>query len=331
MTEASMRAIWCTEYQDPAGLSIAEVPRPVPALGEVLVRVHAAAVGFVDLLIAGGRYQVKPPLPFAPGSELAGEIVAIGPGVEDYRIGQRVIGWGFTGAYADYAAVAAAGLTPLPDALSFEEAAGFRINYGTAYHGLVDRGRAAPGEVLLVLGAAGAVGAAAVQVGKALGLRVIAAASSAEKRAFALRLGADDTVDYTAADWRDSLKAKAGPRGLDLVFDTVGGDYAEPAFRSLGWGGRHLVVGFAAGRIPALPYNLALLKGAELVGVDFARFGNIHQPDKARANSVLLFDWLASGRLKSVPGEIVPFTDFARAFADVAGRKAVGRVVLKLV
>jgi NADPH2:quinone reductase len=309
-------------------MKIQNVPRPTPGTGEVLIRVRAAGIGFVDLLIASGRYQVKPPLPFAPGSEYAGEIVALGDGVGNVSLGQRVIGWGFTGAFADYAVAPAAGLTVIPDTLSYADAAGFRINYGTAYHGLVDRGRAVAGETLLVLGAGGALGSAAVQVGKALGLTVIAAASSADKRDYALSLGADAAIDYTAPNWRETLKGLTNK--LDLVFDSVGGPYAEPAFRSLAWGGRHLVVGFAAGTIPALPFNLALLKGADLVGVDYARFGLVHQPAKSLANTKILLDWVETGKLKPVPGKTIPFADFASALSAVAGRSAVGRLVLDL-
>ncbi|MDD3445871.1 MAG: NADPH:quinone oxidoreductase family protein [Zavarzinia sp.] len=330
MTQAIMRALWCRDFAPPASWPLADVPRPVPGPGEVLLRHHAAAIGFVDLLIGSGRYQVRPPLPFAPGSERAGEITALGEGVTGWHVGQRVIGWHFTGAFAEYGVLPAGALTALPDGIAYEDAAGFHVNFGTAYHGLVDRGRARAGETLLVLGAAGAVGAAAVQVGKALGLRVIAAASTEAKRAHALALGADATVDHTQAQWRDALKAAVGPAGLDLVFDTVGGDPAEPAFRSLGWGGRHLVVGFAAGRIPALPFNLALLKGADLVGVDFARFSLHHQPEKARANAEVLFEWLAAGRLSAAPGRVLPLADHAEALALVAERRAVGRIVLRL-
>ncbi|RJF87303.1 NADPH:quinone oxidoreductase family protein [Oleomonas cavernae] len=323
-----MRAVWCEDFGPIEAMTIQTVPRPAPGAGEVLIKVRAAGIGFVDLLIASGRYQVKPPLPFAPGSEYAGEIVGLGEGVTAVSVGQRVIGWGFTGAFAEYAVAPAAGLTVIPDSLSDADAAGFRVNYGTAYHGLVDRGRAQAGETLLVLGAGGALGSAAVQVGKALGLTVIAAASSADKRDYALSLGADAAVDYTAPNWREALKGLTDK--LDLVFDSVGGAYAEPAFRSLAWGGRHLVVGFAAGTIPALPFNLALLKGADLVGVDYARFGIFHQPAKNLANTKVLLDWVESGKLQPLPGKTIPFADFASALGAVAGRSAVGRLVLDL-
>lgn len=329
MSTPTMRAVWCEAFGPIEELAIRTVEQPTPKAGEVLIRVRAAGIGFVDLLIASGKYQVKPPLPFAPGSEYAGEIAALGDGVTSVSVGQRVIGWGFTGAFAQYAVAPAAGLTVIPDSLPFADAAGFRVNYGTAYHGLHDRGRAQPGETLLVLGAAGALGTAAVQVGKALGLTVIAAASSQEKRDYALSLGADAVVDYTADNWRDALKA-AAPAGLDLVFDPVGGAYAEPAFRSLKWKGRHLVVGFAAGAIPALPYNLALLKGADLVGVDYARFSFMHEPAANLANTQVLLDWVASGKLAPLPGQTVAFDDFQQALAAVSGRTAVGRLVLTI-
>jgi NADPH2:quinone reductase len=330
MTQDTMRAVGCTAFGPLEGLALAEVPRPSPKAGEVLIRVRAAGVSFLDCLIAQGKYQVKPPLPFAPGSEFAGEVAALGEGVTGLAPGQRVIGSGFVGGLAEYAISPAAGTTPIPAGMDFVDAAGFRINYATAWHALVDRAEAKAGESLLVLGAAGAVSAAAIEVGRLLGLHVIAAASTEAKRAYALGLGAAAAVDYTAADWRDRLKEIAGAKGVDIVFDPVGGPYAEPAFRSLAWKGRHLVVGFAAGTIPALPFNLALLKGASLVGVDVARFGMMHEPAKSQANNAKLLALFAEGKLKPEPGTIVPFGRFADAFAMVAGRAAVGRVVVTI-
>lgn len=328
MSDDTMRAVACTAFGPLDALALADVPRPAPKAGEVLIRVRAAGVSFLDSLIAQGKYQVKPELPFAPGSEFAGEIAALGEGVTGLAVGRHVIGSGFVGGLAQYAVVPAAGTTPMPAGMSFVEAAGFRINYATAWHGLVDRAEAKAGESLLVLGAAGAVSAAAIEIGRLLGLRVIAAASTEAKRAYALGLGAEAAIDYTAADWRDRLKAIVGAKGVDIVFDPVGGAYSEPAFRSLAWKGRHLVVGFAAGTIPALPFNLALLKGASLVGVDAARFGLMHEPAKSQANNATLLALYSEGRLKPEPGTVLPFARFADAFALVAGRGAVGRVVV---
>lgn len=329
MSDTTMRAVVRSEFGPLESLSLGTAPRPVAKAGEVLIRVRASGLSFLDTLIAQGKYQVKPPLPFVPGSEFAGEVAALGDGVTAFAVGDRVIGSGFTGGLADYAVSPASGTLSIPDGLGWSEAAGFRINYATGYHALVDRAEAKPGETLLVLGAAGATGAAAVELGRELGLKVIAAASSPAKRAFAEALGAQASVDYTAPDWRDALKALA-PGGIDIVYDPVGGAFSEPAFRSLAWKGRHLVVGFAAGSIPALPFNLALLKGASLVGVDAARFGMVHEPAHSLANNRTLMDWLIAGRLKSAPGQVYPFPRFADAFAAVAGRTAVGRVVVEV-
>jgi NADPH2:quinone reductase len=324
-----MRAVVRTAFGPLEGITVGEAARPAPKAGEVLLRVRAAGLSFLDTLIVQGKYQVKPPLPFVPGSEFAGEVAALGEGVTAFSVGDRVIGSGFTGGLAEYAVSPAAGTLKIPESMTWTDAAGFRINYATAYHALMDRAEAKAGETLLVLGAAGAVSAAAIELGRIFGLRVIGAASNPEKRAYAEHLGAEATVDYTAADWRDALKAVA-PKGIDIVYDPVGGSYSEPAFRSLNWKGRHLVVGFAAGAIPALPFNLALLKGAALVGVDVARFGMMHEPEKSIANNRALLAMYAEGRLKPVPGQVVPFARVAEAFDMVAGRRAVGRLVVTI-
>ena len=323
-----MRAVVAHGFGPLEDLRLGTAPRPRPKAGEVLIRVRAAGLSFLDTLIAQGRYQVKPPLPFVPGSEFAGEVVEAGDGA-GLAVGARVIGSGFTGGLADYALSPGAGCLEIPADMDWTEAAGFRVNYATAFHALVDRAEAKAGETMLVLGAAGAVGAAAIELGRVLGLKVIAAASTAEKRAFAESMGAEASVDYTAPDWRDALKALA-PKGVDIVYDPVGGAYSEPAFRSLAWKGRHLVIGFAAGAIPALPFNLALLKGASLVGVDVARFGMMHEPEKSVANNRALLALHSEGKLKSRPGTVLPFARFSEAFAMVAGRGAVGRVVIEI-
>ncbi|KAI9032960.1 oxidoreductase [Hyaloraphidium curvatum] len=325
---ATMRAVVCAEFAPLSSLRLSSLPVPAVPRGSLLVRVRAASVSFLDTLLAQGKYQVRPKVPFVPGSEYAGEVAAVGEGVAGWQVGDGVVAGGFTGGLAEYAVCPAEGAVKLPPGMSAEDAAGFRVGFATAWHALVDRANAQKGEWLLVLGAAGAVGAAAVRVGKALGMRVIAAASNPEKRDYALRLGAEAAVDYTAKDFRQQVNKIVGERGVDVVFDPVGGDYAEPAFRCLAWKGRHLVVGFAAGNIPRLPFNLALLKGAALVGVDLARFGNVHEPEKAKGNAAMLVRMCTEGKLEPVPATVVPLERFSEAFELVAGRKALGRVVV---
>lgn len=325
-----MRAAIVDEFGPLEAIRIGETPAPELKPGHLLIAVKAAGVGFVDVLGAQGKYQVKQALPFVPGSEYAGIVEAVGEGVTAIAPGERVMAGGFAGAYADYALAPAGAVLAMPAAMSFVEAAGFRTNYATALHALADRAAITPGESLLVLGAGGGTGLAAIQIGKLLGARVIAAASSAQKRAAALAAGADEAVDYVDPAWREALKSMTGGKGVDVVFDPVGGAATEAAFRSLAWKGRHLVIGFAAGTIPALPINLALLKGASLVGVDIARFGNLHEPQKAAANIRQLLAWHADGRLKPVPPEVMPLEKAAEALAAVANRRAIGKLVLSL-
>ena len=325
-----MRAAIVDEFGPLEAIRIGEMPAPQLKPGHVLIAVKAAGVGFVDALGAAGKYQVKQALPFVPGGEYAGIVESVGEGVTGIAPGDRVMAGGFAGAYAEYALAPAGAVLAMPASMSFVEAAGFRTNYATALHALADRAAIAPGETLLVLGAGGGTGIAAIQIGKLLGARVIAAASSAEKRAAALAAGADEAIDYTDPAWREALKAMTGGMGIDVVFDPVGGAATETAFRSLAWKGRHLVIGFAAGTIPALPINLALLKGASLVGVDIARFGNLHEPAKAAANVRQLLAWYAEGRLKPVASAVLPFEKAAEALAAVAGRQAVGKLVLSM-
>lgn len=310
-------------------ISVKDAPTPEAGPGHVRIAVKAAGVGFVDALIAEGRYQVKPPLPFSPGGEYAGVVESVGEGVTALKPGDRVIAGGFSGGFAEYAVTNAAGVLAIPDAMTFPQAAMFRTNYATALHALQDRAAMKPGETLLVLGAGGGTGTAAIAVGKIMGARIIAGASSEEKRAAAKAAGADETVDTSAADWRDALKALA-PKGIDVVFDPVGGAVTETAFRSLAWKGRHLVIGFAAGTIPALPINLALLKGASLVGVDIARFTFMHEPAQAQANIRQLLGWFAEGRLTLEPGRVVPLAEAPAALKAVLDRQAVGKIVVEI-
>ena len=322
-----MRAAIVEAFGPVETIAVKEIAMPEPGAGEVRIAVKAAGVGFVDALIAEGRYQVKPPLPFAPGGEYAGVVDGVGAGVTALKPGDRVIAGGFSGGFAEYAVTNAAGALPIPDAMSFAQAAMFRTNYATALHALQDRAQMRPGETLLVLGAGGGTGTAAIAVGRILGARVIAAASSAAKREAAKTAGADEAIDSSAADWRDALKALA-PKGVDVVFDPVGGAATEAAFRSLAWKGRHLVIGFAAGAIPALPINLALLKGASLVGVDIARFSFMHEPAQAQANIRRLLDWFGEGKLALEPGRIVPLAEAPAALKSVLDRQAVGKIVV---
>src|SRR5216110_2448227 len=270
----SVKAVLCKQYGPPETLVVEELPSPTAAAGEVVVSVKAASVNFPDFLIIQNKYQFKPPLPFSPGSELAGVVKEVGSGVSGWRSGDRVIAFTTYGAFAEEVKTEAARLLPIPDGMDFNSAAAFVLTYGTSDHALRDRGALRAGETLLVLGAAGGVGLAAIEIGKALGARVIACASSDEKLAVCREHGADATINYASEDLRERIKALTEGRGVDVVYDAVGGPYTEPAFRSLAWRGRLLVVGFAAGDIPKLALNLALLKGAAVVGVfwgDFAR------------------------------------------------------------
>lgn len=324
-----MRAVLVEAFGPVEALSVKNAPTPEPGKGEVRIAVKAAGVGFVDALIAEGKYQVKPPLPFAPGGEYAGVVDAVGEGVTHLKPGDRVIAGGFSGGFAEFAVTNAGGALPIPDAMRFDQAAMFRTNFATALHALQDRAAIQPGETLLVLGAGGGTGTAAIAVAKLLGARVIGGASSAAKRDAAKAAGADETLDTSAADWREALKALA-PKGVDVVFDPVGGAATETAFRSLAWKGRHLVIGFAAGSIPALPINLALLKGASLVGVDIARFSFMHESAKAQANIRQLLDWFAEGRLALEPGRVVTLDQAPAALKAVLAREAVGKTVVAI-
>ena len=325
-----MKAYVVDAFGPPGGIAFKDVePVPIPA-GNVRIRVRAAGASLLDALIASGKYQVKPPLPFSPGSEFAGEVEALAGDVAHLKVGQRVMAGGFVGGFAESAVVPAVVAVPMPDAMSFETAAGFRTNYMTALHGFRQRAALQPGETVLVLGAAGGVGSAGIEVAKVLGAKVIAAASTEEKRAFATRLGADHAIGIEAEAFRDRIKEITGGRGVDVVYDPVGGALTELAFRSLAWRGRHLVVGFAAGTIPALPVNLALLKGAALVGVDLARFSFMHEPAVAQENLKQLLAWFAEGRLKPTIGRVYPFAEARQALADILARRAVGKSVVRV-
>ncbi len=301
-------------------------PGPPPA-GWVQVSVRAAGVSFVDVLNATGRYQSRARVPFIPGSEFAGVIESLGEGVSGLSRGERVLGTTWGGAFADLVNVPAGNVDPVPPGMAFTQAAVFRVSAATARHALVDRGRLAAGEMLLVLGAGGATGYAAVQLGRHLGARVIASASTAEGRALALEGGADCAVDTAAPDWRERVEAAAGGT-VDAVFDPVGGELTERAFRCLGWDGRHLVVGFTGG-IPKLPANLALLKSASLVGVNLQQFA-LARPEQARDNAARVLELAGQGLLQPAVAQVLPLEDFAAAMAAVSAGGRAGRIVLTM-
>ncbi|MDR3506933.1 MAG: NADPH:quinone oxidoreductase family protein [Caulobacteraceae bacterium] len=305
-----------------------ELPTPQPGEGQVLIRVEACGVGYVDALVALGRYQVKPPLPHIPGSEIAGRIEAVGAGVSGLAPGDRVMAVG-RGGFSEFSLAPAQSVSPIPPAMSAEQAAGFRINYLTALHGLRDRAQLRHGERLLVFGAAGGAGMAAVQVGRALGAHVIAAASTAEKRAFALEHGAHEAIDTEVEGWRDRLKAATSGRGADVVFDPVCGPLFEAAFRSLSWRGRHLVVGFAGGPIPALPANLPLMKGAALVGVDVRQY-LLYEAAAGAESLATLLDLVQTGQFSPPVGRVFPFAEAREALTYATTGTGLGKTVLRV-
>ena len=322
-----MKAVRCTAWGPPDSLVIEDLPDLVAGPGEVVVDVKAAGVNFPDVLTVQGKYQVRPPLPFTPGNEFAGVVRAVGTGVDGFAPGQRVIGFTRTGAFAEQAVAVAASFLPMPDDMDFDIAAAITLTYGTSYHAVADRGALQPGETMLVLGAAGGVGLAAIEIGKALGARVIAAASSDEKLAVCKAHGADVLVNYEREDLREALRAATDGRGPDLIYDPVGGKYSEPALRSIAWRGRHLVVGFAAGEIPRLPWNLMLLKGASVVGVFWGDFTRKEQ-DAHLAAMDRITGWIAEGKLKPLVSRRYPLADTALALDDMAARKVIGKVII---
>ncbi len=322
-----MKAVLCKQYGPPESLTFEDLPSPRPGPGEVVVSVNAASVNFPDVLIIENRYQFKPPLPFSPGSELSGVVKEVGADVGAWRPGDKVMAFTTYGAFAEEVRTEAARLVALPDGMDFVSAAAFLLTYGTSDHALRDRGGLKAGETLLVLGAAGGVGLAAIQIGRTLGARVIACASTEDKLAVCRSQGADATINYSNEDLRERVKALTDGRGVDVVYDAVGGPYTEPAFRSLAWRGRLLVVGFAAGEIPKLPLNLALLKGAAAVGVfwgDFAR----REPAAFAASARQLGGWFREGKLRPHVSRTFALKDAAEALKLMAARQVTGKVVL---
>jgi len=322
-----MKAIVCKTWGPPDSLELQDLPDIQPAAGEVVVDVRAAGVNFPDVLTVQGKYQHRPELPFTPGNEFAGTVRAVGEGVNGFKPGDRVIGFTRVGAFAEQVSAPAEVLMPMPPGMDFDTAAAITLTYGTSHHAVVDRAQLKAGETMLVLGAAGGVGLAAIEIGKALGARVIAAASSAEKLEVCRAHGADVLVDYTKEDLREALKAATGGKGPDVIYDPVGGPYSEPALRSIAWRGRHLVVGFAAGEIPKLPWNLMLLKGASVVGVFWGEFAK-REPKANLAAMREMLGWMAEGKLKPLVSKRYALGDTAQALNDMAERKVTGKVVI---
>ena len=322
-----MKAVLCTRFGTVDDLELAEIAPPAAAAGEAVVAIKAVGLNFFDTLLVAGKYQVKPPFPFSPGAEFAGVVERVGEGVTAVRPGDRVFGYANHNSAREQLAVPVQSLYPMPDGLSFEQAAGLIVTYGTSYHALKDRAGLTSGETLAVLGAAGGVGLAAVELGKLMGARVIACASSPAKLDFAARHGADAAIDYAAEPLRDALRERTEGRGVDVVYDPVGGAYTEAAVRGLDWGGRLLVVGFAAGEIPKLPLNLTLLKSCDVRGVFWGAWAR-REPAANRANTLQIAQWCAQGKLSAHVHAAHPLADFKRALHSLTERTVMGKVVL---
>ncbi len=322
-----MQAVLCKQYGLPDTLVVEDIASLKPAPGQVIVSMKAAGVNFPDVLIIQGKYQMKPPMPFSPGTEVAGVVKAVGEGVKHPQPGDAVIAYAGYGGYAEEVAVDARACIPMPSGVDFKVAASFMMTYGTSYHALKDRAQLKAGETLLVLGAAGGVGSAAVELGKFLGARVIAAASSDDKLEACRRLGADASINYSNEDLRAGVKRITEGKGVDVVYDPVGDKFTEPAMRDMAWGGRYLVIGFAGGDIPKIALNLPLLKGFSIVGAFWGNFTQ-KEPRKNEANVRELLGWIAGGRLKPLVSAVYPLSQAARALKDVTERKVKGKVVL---
>ena len=320
--------------EDPVGVSVLqwkELPTPTPGAGQVLIEIKAASLNFPDLLIVQNKYQFKPPLPFVPGAEYAGVIQAVGEGLSHLKVGQHVACLSGTGGFGTHTLAPAALCMPLPDSFPFVDAAAFIMIYATSHHALMDRAQLKAGETVLILGAAGGVGTAAIQIAKQAGARVIAATSSDEKCALCKSIGADDTINYSRdippKEFREAIKSLTQGKGPDVIYDPVGGDFAEPALRSIAWRGRYLVVGFASGPIPTLPLNLALLKGASIVGVFWGDFSR-REPIAQGAMMQELAQWYAQGKIKPVIDQTMPMSELKAAYAHMGSRGVMGKLVL---
>jgi NADPH2:quinone reductase len=322
-----MRALVCKEFAPYDQLSVEDVPEPPVGEGFVMVDVKAAGVNFPDILLVEGKYQMKPQTPFVPGMEVAGVISELGDGVQGVKAGDRVIAATMLGGFAEKAPVPASQVVPMPQAMSFEEGAALTTIYGTSYHALKDRARLKEGETILVLGAAGGVGIATVQLAKAMGARVIAAASSADKLQFCKENGADEVINYAEEDLKTRAKELTGGKGVDVVYDPVGGDFSEAALRASGWDARYLVIGFAAGPIPKIPLNLALLNSRNIMGVFWGAWVG-REPRANAQNLKEIFDFFEAGKLKPQISASYSLEDYAKAFEDLLNRRVKGKVVL---
>jgi NADPH:quinone reductase len=323
-----MKAILCNRFGGPDELEFKDIPDPTAGPGEVVVRVKAAALNFFDTLLIAGKYQVKPPFPFSPAAEYAGVIESVGPDATGFAVGERVLGYGGSGAAREKLVTKTERLVKLPDSLDDDRAAGLTVIYGTTLHALKDRARLKAGETLAVLGASGGTGLAAIELGKLMGARVIACASSDEKLAFARERGADAGINYATEDLKDGLRQLTEGRGADVIYDPVGGPYAEQALRSIAWGGRFLVIGFAAGEIPKLPLNLVLLKSCDVVGVFWGAFIE-RDPAGHRANMDQLVRWGAEKKISAHVDSVYPLAKTADALKAIAERKVMGKVILR--
>lgn len=325
-----MKALLCKEAGPADKMAIEEVDDPVAAKGQVVVDIHAAGLNFPDTLMISGKYQFAPDHPYIPGGEAAGMVASVGTGVKGFSVGDRVITTMLLGAFAEKVAIPATAVTPMPDKMDFRTAAGMSVTYGTAYHALKQGAGIKKGETLLVLGAAGGVGLAAVELGAAMGARVIAAASSDEKLAVATAAGAEMTVNYSSEDLKARVKELAGPGGIDVVYDPVGGELADPALRCLGAGGRFLVIGFAAGDIPRIPLNLVLLKECHIIGIFWGSWAR-REPKTQAKNVAAMMKMFSEGKIKPLVADTFAFKDYVAAFERITSRQAKGKVILEIV
>lgn len=324
-----MKALLCTKIGTPDDLVLTDVPEPEPGPGEVSVRVHSISLNFFDTLIIANKYQVKPALPFSPGAEFAGVVDSVGQGVTRCAPGDRVIAYCRFGAARERVILREQQVIRMPEGLDFDRAAGLCVTYGTSLYALDNRAQLKPGETLAVLGAAGGVGTAAVEIGKLLGARVIACASSPDKLAFAREHGADEMIDYSKEDLKLALRALTEGRGVDVIYDPVGGPYSEPALRSMSWEGRFLVIGFAAGEIPRMPLNLVLLKSCDIRGVAWGAWTD-RDPDGHRANAERLLAWEKAGKLSTHIHAVYPLAEAPAALNAIARREVKGKVILRV-
>lgn len=324
-----MRAILCKEYGPANTLVIEDIPSPEVSGRGVKVRVRAAGLNFPDTLIIEGKYQIKPTMPFSPGGEMSGEVIAVGDKVRNFKPGDRVAGLTGYGAFAEEVIVPEHNILPIPESMSDEKAAAFLMVYGTSYYALKQRANIQPGETLLVLGASGGVGLATIELGKAMGAKVIAAASTAEKLAVAKAAGADELINYSEEPLKEAVKKLTDSKGVDVIYDPVGGEFTEQALRAMAWNGRHLIIGFAAGDIPRIPANLMLLKSCSVVGVFWGSFTQ-REPETSAKNVMELLQMFAEGKIDPKISQVFEFEDYEKAFGALTGRTATGKIVLKV-